>query len=55
MKKIIFWQKNTAKNKIHEGLLVEEQETKFIVNVGQYQIEYHYPKAAYEFELAEGE
>jgi hypothetical protein len=32
---------------------VEEKETKFIIKVGKYQIEYHYPKASYEFELVE--
>ena len=41
MKKIKFWQ----------GWLVKEMETKFIVKVGDYLIEYHYPKSLYEFEV----
>jgi len=51
MKKIKFWQKNTGKRRIHQGWLVEDRETKFVVKVGDYQIEYHYPKASYEFEV----
>ncbi len=53
MKKIRFWQKHTGKNKIHEGLLVEDKETKFIIKVGKYNIEYHYPKSSYEYEIVE--
>ena len=54
MKKIKFWQKDTGKRRIHQGLLVEDKETKFVVKVGDYRIEYHYPKASYEFEIVEG-
>jgi len=53
MKKIKFWQKHTGKNKIFEGWLVEEKETKFVVKCGEYKIEWHYPKAAYEYEIVE--
>tara|TARA_Y100000593_G_scaffold86802_1_gene166243 strand:+ start:2034 stop:2201 length:168 start_codon:yes stop_codon:yes gene_type:complete len=53
MKKINFWQKHTDKRRIHQGLLVEDKETKFVVRVGDYQIEYHYPKSSYEFEVVE--
>ncbi len=53
MKKIKFWQKNTGKTRIHQGWLVEDKETKFVVRVGDYQIEYHYPKSSYEFEVME--
>ena len=53
MKKIKFWQKGTDKRRIHQGLLVADMETKFIVKVGDYQIEYHYPKVPYEFETME--
>ena len=53
MKKIRFWQKHTGKDKFREGLLVKETETKFIIKVGKYNIEYHYPKASHEFEIVE--
>ena len=53
MQKINFWQKNTDKTRVHQGLLVEDKETKFIVKVGQYQIEYHYPKSSYDYEIVE--
>ncbi len=53
MKKIRFWQKHTGKSTIYEGLLVKETETKFIIKVGKYHIEYHYPKASHEFEIVE--
>ena len=53
MKKIRFWQKHAGMDKVHEGLLVKETETKFIIKVGKYHIEYHYPKASYEFEVVE--
>jgi hypothetical protein len=53
MKKIKFWQKHTDKNTIHHGWLVEDKETKFIIKVGKYQIEYHYPKASYAYEIVD--
>jgi len=53
MKKIKFWQKDTDKRRIHQGWLVEDMKTKFVVKVGDYLIEYHYPKASYQFEVME--
>ena len=55
MKKIKFWQKDTGKRRIHQGWLVEDRETKFIVKVGDYGIEYHYPKASYSYKIVEEE
>ena len=54
MKKIKFWQKNTGKKRIHQGWLVEDRETKFIVKVGDYMLEYHYPKSDYTYKVLEG-
>ena len=53
MKKINFWLKNTDKRRIHQGWLVEDRETKFIVKVGDYGIEYHYPKTDYSYKIVE--
>ena len=53
MKKIKFWQKNTGKKRIHQGWLVEDRETKFIVKVGDYMLEYHYPKSDYTYKVLE--
>ena len=53
MKKIKFWQKNTGKKRIHQGWLVKDKETKFIVKCGDYMLEYHYPKAGYAYEVVE--
>tara|TARA_R100001082_G_C4220504_1_gene98992 strand:+ start:96 stop:263 length:168 start_codon:yes stop_codon:yes gene_type:complete len=53
MTKIKFWQKNTDIKNTHQGWLVEDRETKFIVKVGTYLIEYHYPKASYAYEIVE--
>jgi len=55
MKKIKFWQKNTDKKRIHQGWLVEDKETKFVVKVGDYFIEYHYPHTSYAYEIMEEE
>ena len=55
MKKIKFWQKKTGKKRIHQGYLVADSKTKFVVKVGDYLIEYHYPKTSYEYEVMEAE
>jgi hypothetical protein len=55
MKKIKFWQKNTDKKRIHQGWLVEDKETKFVVKVGDHLIEYHYPHFSYAYEIMEEE
>ena len=55
MKKIKFWQKNTDKKRTHQGWLVEDKETKFVVKVGDHLIEYHYPHFSYAYEIMEEE
>ena len=55
MKKIKFWQKNTGKKRIHQGWLVEDKETKFVVKVGDHLIEYRYPHFSYAYEIVEEE
>ena len=51
MKKIRFWQKKTNKSRLHQGWLVEDRDNKFIVKVGDYLVEYHYPHATYAYEV----
>jgi hypothetical protein len=55
MKKIKFWERNTDKRRIHQGWLVKDMESKFIVKCGDYLIEYHYPHATYEYKEMEEE
>lgn len=55
MVKIKFWQKDTDKRRVHQGWLVKDMKTKFVVKVGDYLIEYHYPKATHEYEIMEGQ
>ena len=55
MKKNKFWQKDTGKSRVHQGWLVEDKETKFIVKVGDYLIEYHYPHISHAYEIMEEE
>ena len=53
MKKIAFWQKNTAKARVHQVWLVEDRETKFIVKCGDFLIEHHYPHASHAYKIIE--
>ena len=53
MKRIKFWQKNSDRSRIHQGWLIKDTGTKFVVKCGDYMIEYHYPKDSYEYEVME--
>ena len=53
MKTILYWSKESSGSNKLKGLLKKDADTKFIVLSGQFNVEWHFPKSLYEYEILE--